>query len=133
MRSPRHVGDFCCTNASKELDFGTLQNTCASLINAGSETTATVLAGVTYLLLQHPLSLERLTQEVRSAFNQESEITFNSVQHLPFMLACLNEALRIYPPVSVGLPRCVPAGGAVIAEQLLPEEVSCHMPYRGLV
>ena len=82
-----------------------------------------MLCGVTYLLLKHPETLEKLTQEVRTIFSSESDITFSSVQRLPYMLACLNETLRMYPPVPSGLPRCVPTGGAVIAEHVIPEGV----------
>jgi cytochrome P450 len=93
------------------------------ILLGGSETTATLLAGVTWLLLQNPAALARVTQEVRSAFTTEAEITITSVSTLPYMLACLNEALRIYPPVASGLPRRVPKGGAFIGGVFVPENV----------
>ena len=91
------------------------------LIIGGSETTATLLSGVTYLLLSNPHTLDILNKEVRSAFKSEEEITINSVSKLTYMLACLNEALRMYPPVGTGLPRIVPKGGASIASHYVPE------------
>lgn len=70
------------------------------LLIAGSETTATLLSGISYHLLKTPEVLAKVTNEVRSAFNNEDEIDFMSAtQKLPYMLACLEEALRIYPPV----------------------------------
>lgn len=70
------------------------------LIIAGSETTATLLSGVTYLLLKNPRCLRKVTGEVRGAFEKEEEIDFvNASSRLPYMLACLDEALRMYPPV----------------------------------
>jgi cytochrome P450 len=94
------------------------------LLLGGSETTATLLSGVTYLLLTNRSALEQLTREVRSSFKSEKEITITSVGTLAYMLACLNEALRIYPPVATGLPRKVPNGGAVIGDSFVPEQVS---------
>jgi cytochrome P450 len=94
------------------------------LIFAGSETTASLLSGVTYLLLTNPETLERLTSEVRSKFGSEKEITLTSVQGLPYMLACLNEALRHYPPAPTGMHRSSPQGGAIVAGQAIPENVS---------
>lgn len=85
------------------------------LILAGSETTATALSGVTYLLLTHTDVLERLKQEVRSTFKSADEININSVGRLSYMLAVLNEALRMYPPATANLVRQVPPGGAYIA------------------
>jgi len=94
------------------------------LVVAGSETTATLLCGATFLLLQNPEALKRATDEVRSTFKSGAEITLTSVNGLTFMLACLNEALRMYPPVTVGLPRRIPAGGGTVAGMAVPENVS---------
>lgn len=37
------------------------------------------------------------------------------------MLACLKEALRLYPPVAGEMPRIVPKGGGNIAGSFVPE------------
>ncbi|OJJ59393.1 hypothetical protein ASPSYDRAFT_56995 [Aspergillus sydowii CBS 593.65] len=76
------------------------------LIIAGSETTATLLSGITYYLLRNPEIMTRVTSEVRSVMKKESDITFQKVSaELPYMLACFEEAFRLYPPVPTGLPR----------------------------
>ena len=87
---------------------------------AGSETTATLLSGAVYLLPQNPDALAKLTHEVRSAFKDDSEITLTSVGGLTYMLACLNECLRMYPPVPGSLPRAAPKG-ATVAGHVIPE------------
>lgn len=98
----------------------------ATLIIAGSETTATLLSGATYLLLRDPDALKKAAEEVRSSFESEEEITLTSVNRLTYMLACLNESLRRYPPVAFGMPRMVPEGrgGVTIAGELVPDKVS---------
>lgn len=69
------------------------------LIIAGSETTATLLSGVTFWALDNPRVWKKVVDEVRSAFKEESEITFaNATARLPYMLACLDEALRYDGP-----------------------------------
>lgn len=76
------------------------------LFMAGSETTATLLAGVTYYMLRDPEVLKKAITEVRGAFPNEEDITFSSASSkLPYMLACLEEALRLYPPVPTILLR----------------------------
>ena len=76
------------------------------LIIAGSETTATLLSGVTYWLLRNPEALKKATAEVRSKLRAEADITFYSVtSKLPYMLACIDESFRMYPPVPGGLQR----------------------------
>ncbi|KAL2255906.1 hypothetical protein VTK26DRAFT_2501 [Humicola hyalothermophila] len=98
-----------------------LQANSGILIIGGSETTATLLSGVTYFLLTNPEAMKKLTAEIRGAFKSEDEIDFASVSTLPYLLACLDEALRMYPPVPTGLPRVVPKGGANIAGNYVPE------------
>lgn len=94
------------------------------LIVAGSETTATLLSGVTYLLLKNPLVLAKLQNEIRSSFTKEEEITFESCNKLEYCLAVLTETLRVYPPVPMGLPRIVDAQGDMIAGNWVPGGVS---------
>ncbi|OLN81715.1 Isotrichodermin C-15 hydroxylase 15 [Colletotrichum chlorophyti] len=110
------------------LSLEQLEGNASILIIAGSETTATLLSGVTYLLLKNPSKMEKLVAEVRTLFNKEEEIDLTSVNKLTYMLACLDEALRMYPPVPTGLPRLVPEGGAMVCGRLIPEKttVSIH-------
>ncbi|RMD40094.1 hypothetical protein DV735_g5034, partial [Chaetothyriales sp. CBS 134920] len=76
------------------------------LIIAGSETTASLLVGLTYWLLHTPDALRLATEEVRSTFKDEDEITVQAVTtKLPYTLACIQEGLRIYPPVPGNLER----------------------------
>jgi cytochrome P450 len=108
----------------QHLSFPQLLTNSSLLIVAGSETTATLLSGATYHLLRNEEALQRLIKEVRSSFDSEEEITLTSVGKLSYMLACLNEGLRRYPPVAFGMPRVVPEGGANIVGKFVPEDVS---------
>ncbi|KAK7991067.1 cytochrome P450 [Apiospora arundinis] len=91
-----------------DLDMMKLQMNASLLIVAGSETTATLLSGATFLLLTNPDALAKLTAEVRSTFADDADITLSSVSSLTYMLACLDESLRRYPPVVIGLPGWCP-------------------------
>lgn len=100
------------------------------LIGGGSETTASLLSGTTFLLLRNPSVLAKATAEIRSAFVTDSDITFTSTSTgLPYVHACLTEALRLYPPLAgadqrlVATPTTIsgyrlPAGTAVAVPQL---------------
>ncbi|KAI9710260.1 MAG: hypothetical protein M1820_002754 [Bogoriella megaspora] len=93
----------------------------AALLIAGSETTATLLAGMTYILCKHPEALKKLTEEIRSTFSSDKEITMASALDLKYLLACLDEAMRFYPPVPIGPLRTVPKPGVTIAGDFVPE------------
>lgn len=65
------------------------------LIVAGSDTSATLLSGLVYLLLKNPVCLQKITHEVRSVFESEDEINFGSVQGLPY--STFYQVFHIYP------------------------------------
>lgn len=83
---------------------------------AGTETTATLLSGLTYLLLKNPSSMERLVKEIRTTFPTEADITIEKLQAMKYLHACIEEALRMYPPVPIGLPRVTPPGEPTIID-----------------
>ena len=68
------------------------------LIGAGSETTATLLSGTTYHLLRNPHVLYRLTREVRNAFATDADIDIARASQLPYLVAVMEEGMRLYPP-----------------------------------
>ena len=68
----------------------TLQEICeqaAIFIVAGSETTASLLSAVTYLLLINPSALSKLTAEIRGAFKTEAGINSISVNNLEYVFS----------------------------------------------
>lgn len=107
-----------------------IKATSFAVIIAGSETTATLLSGTTYHLVQNPDKLAKLTKEVRDAFRSEDEINLSSVNTLTYLLAVLDEGLRMYPPVPVGLPRRVPESGETIVGKYVPPNVSFKLTHR---
>ncbi|KAL6855679.1 cytochrome P450 [Trichoderma novae-zelandiae] len=123
LSSPRP--DFIQVMTEREGDqkftLPELWDNASLLIIAGSETTATTLSGITYYLLTHPEALEKVKSEVRTSFTSEAEIDLLSVQKLGYMLAVLQETLRMYPPVAGAIPRKVQPGGDVICGGYVPE------------
>lgn len=97
-----------------------------TIIGAGSETTATLLCGVTYYLSSTPEALKRCMEEVRSAFDTDGDINFKEAsKKLQYMLACLDEALRLFPPVpTVMMRRTLPGQTTIIDGYEVPENVS---------
>lgn len=101
-------------------------STSRTLINAGSDTTSSVLAAATYYLLQNPDMLRRVQSEVRAAFKAADGITLRAVSTsglLPYLEAVLQESMRYYPPLPATLPRKVGAAGAVIDGYYIPKDV----------
>ncbi|KAF5009700.1 hypothetical protein FDECE_4109 [Fusarium decemcellulare] len=92
-----------------------------TLIVAGSETTATCLTGIVFCLLSNQRCREKLSNEVRSRFQSDTEITGDATADLKYLSAVIEEGLRIFPPAPFGLPRISP--GATIDGHYIPPGV----------
>lgn len=91
-----------------------------TILLGGSETTATLLSGITYYLLQNPRVHKKLVEEIRSKFSSEDEITVVAVNSLDYMLACIDETFRMYPPVPGALPRRTAVGDTFAGKYVPP-------------
>ncbi|KAH6980600.1 cytochrome P450 [Ilyonectria sp. MPI-CAGE-AT-0026] len=104
----------------RDISKGQLYATMSDFMFAGTETTATILSGITYYLCKNPESMATLVAEIRQFKNPE-DLNLNNLQALPFLQACINEAFRLYPPVPVGNMRLAPLGGAIVCGRFVPE------------
>jgi cytochrome P450 len=96
---------------------------CFSNIIAGSDTTAVAMKTLWFNLLLHPATMNRLREELQ--VQQQSKLSrlspaWSEISELPYLSACVNEALRIHPPFCLPFERVVPAEGLVIGGHLFP-------------
>ena len=80
-------------------------------ILAGTETVASLLSAVIYLLTQNPAAFGKLAKEIRKSFKDESLLTIQKLGRTTYLTTCIEEALRLVPPVPEGLPRVTPVEG----------------------
>jgi len=80
-------------------------------IIAGSDTTSSVLTAIIYYLLLNPTAYERLQGEVDGAFpSGEEPLDAVKLSQLEWLNGCINEGLRLQPPVPSGSQRSVDKG-----------------------
>jgi cytochrome P450 len=106
------------------------------LIIAGSDTTSTALAATVHYLLHTPRALKNLTQEILTAFPPSNAATVEDITSqtassikLPYLRACLDEAMRLSPSVPGLLPREVQEGGATIDGVDVPAGTIVGVPH----
>ncbi|KAE9980669.1 hypothetical protein BLS_008476 [Venturia inaequalis] len=99
------------------------------LIIGGTETTSTVLLGLIYHLTANPKTYRIAAQEVRSTFNDVSDISIESTRDLRYLSVCIDESLRMYTSFPGALPRLVPPGGAAILGRHVPENTVVGIPH----
>lgn len=95
-----------------------------SNITAGSDSTAVVLRTIFYNLLKHPETMGKLQSELEQAVKEgrlSLPCTWKEVQLLPYLDACVKEAIRMHPPFGLPFERVVPEGGATICGQFFEE------------
>jgi cytochrome P450 len=103
----------------KGLSRGEMDSNASLFMIAGTETTATLVSGLTYLLLKHPKCMKKVVEEIRSAFASDDDMSMEKLAALPYYGACIKEAFRLYPPVPLGLPRKTPEDGSMICGQFV--------------
>jgi cytochrome P450 len=111
-QTPHDVFSFMAKAKDPETDQGLTMNELGAesttLIVAGADTTSTAIAATMFYLAQFPQYLERAQSEVRKAFEVESEIRLGrKLNSCTFLLACINEAMRLTPSVGAALWRQV--------------------------
>jgi cytochrome P450 len=80
-----------------------------------SDTTSTTLAALFFYLSRYPDARSRVTNEIRSRFSTVEDVVMGpALNTCSYLRACVNEALRLCPPVPGPLLREVPSPGAVI-------------------
>lgn len=110
----------------------------ANFVVAGTDTTITVLSSTLFYLVNNQRVLQRLTREIREAFpletcdigrpGSEVECPFQwgspKLQMIKYLQACIDEAMRISPPLPSVLPREVGHGGIMIDGEFFPQGVN---------
>jgi cytochrome P450 len=72
---------------------------------------------------------QRLESEILSSFTSYDDINATTAASLKYLHATCQEALRIFPPLPLGLPREVPKGGASVDGFWVPGGVCVHLAH----
>ncbi|CRG83418.1 Isotrichodermin C-15 hydroxylase [Talaromyces islandicus] len=101
----------------------------ALLLGAGSDTANTSLASIFYFLVHNPIVLDKLQHSIRKSFNSVDEISNGqALTSNTYLRACVDEAMRLCPPVPMLLPREVCAGGQIIMGEYFPAGTVVGVP-----
>ncbi|RAK84935.1 benzoate 4-monooxygenase cytochrome P450 [Aspergillus costaricaensis CBS 115574] len=112
----------------RELDRGEIVAEAGLLLDAGSDTTAIALTNIMYYLIKNPPSLGKLRVEVSGALRGKEVAPYAKVRNLPYLKACLEESLRLSPPVARGLERRTPPEGMYILGERIPGNATVSVP-----
>ncbi|XP_050353000.1 cytochrome P450 6B2-like [Nymphalis io] len=74
---------------------------CTLFFAAGFETTSSTINYLLYELAKNKQAQERLIEEVDAYFKKHGDIKYECITELPYIEACIEEALRLYPVLPV--------------------------------
>lgn len=98
-----------------------LYGECEVLTIAGSDTTSTVTAAMTFYLARNPRIQRKLAQEILATYPDAADIKGDMQLHkCKYMKAFIYEALRVTPPVPAELARTVREGGTTVEGEFFP-------------
>lgn len=109
----------------------------ASNIFAGSDSTSVSISAFLYHTLRNPGVKKRLIEEINehaAKHNIPHGTVFDLevINSMPFLQACMYEALRCHPAVGVSLGRVVPPSGLQIGKHSIPGGVRLVHPFKSL-
>ncbi|KAL0057455.1 hypothetical protein AAF712_015905 [Marasmius tenuissimus] len=103
-----------------------------SAIVAGSDTTSTAMSNFFWCILSHPEAYKQVVSEVDKEYPPGTDPLLDTSRYgnLKFLKACLNESLRVLPPVPSNGPRVVPkgSGGKIICGHFIAEGTQVQVP-----
>lgn len=86
------------------------------------------MTNVLYYLLKHPGSLRKLREEVDGVLTGHVIAPYAKVKSLPYLRACLDESLRLSPPLPRGLERKTPSQGMEITGEHIAGGITVSVP-----
>ncbi|KAK2031720.1 cytochrome P450 [Colletotrichum zoysiae] len=95
---------------------------------AGSDTVAATLTSLFFELAQKPDVYSRLREEIDDFFLQNAKPEHLTLSKLPYLQACIDETLRLHPPVPSGVQRMTPPEGMEIDGTFIPGSTIIQVP-----
>ncbi|CCT63358.1 related to cytochrom P450 [Fusarium fujikuroi IMI 58289] len=111
-------------DGGNQLSKSEIRAECATLVAAGTDTSSSTLAATLFYLSRNSKCYSRVSEEVRNAFSSHQDIKIGpELNSCVYLRACIEETLRMSPPVGAALWREIGPGGMNIGPLTLPAGV----------
>lgn len=106
------------------MTFRDIEAAVTSAIAAAGDTTSCALQSIVYHMMRHPEAWQRARKEIRDVQAEgrclDRVVSFGDAQRLPYLEACIKEAMRVFGPNGMGLQRVAPEEGLQIGDCTFP-------------
>ncbi|PHU21325.1 hypothetical protein BC332_06432 [Capsicum chinense] len=76
-----------------------------NVLVAGSDTSAATVVWAMTALIKNPKVMKKVQEEIRKSIGSKGIVKEDDVKNMPYFTAMIKEALRLYPPVPLLVPR----------------------------
>lgn len=97
-----------------------------NFIYAATDSTAIVMSYILYELSSHLEWQDSIRRELIEAKIRDEGYSYQALQNLPVLQACVHESMRLHPGIGPGLPRVTPPEGMEIDNIWIPGNVSSY-------
>ncbi|RMZ72790.1 averantin oxidoreductase [Pyrenophora seminiperda CCB06] len=125
---PDFLGNLIQSHRDGKMTLNQLNSNAVFLMAAGTETLVTSVVHTIYRLLTNKHTLAKLTAEIRGAFATPDDINMTGVNKCKYLLACLEENLRIQAPSPATHPRFTPKQGVYVDGYWVPGGAAVGVP-----
>lgn len=125
---PDFMGNLIQSHKDGKMTTFQLNSNAVFLMAAGTETLVTAIVHTVFRLLTNKSTLAKLVREIRGSFATAEDIDISGVNKCKYLLACINENLRIQAPSPATHPRYTPAEGTTIDGHYIPGNVAVGVP-----
>lgn len=80
-----------------------LAYTAGTVLEAGSDTTASTMQSFLLFMISHPAIAKKVRDEIDRVVGPDRMPTFEDEPELPYLVACIKETLRRRPPTIMGM------------------------------
>lgn len=103
-----------------------VQSAASNAVAAGADTVACGLQAFVYHMIRRPDLWQQVRAEIDSTGlsapgSRQKVVPYADAQRLPLLHACIKEALRVFGPAPMGLPRVAGKEGVTIGDRTFPE------------
>ncbi|KAK7423226.1 hypothetical protein QQZ08_009122 [Neonectria magnoliae] len=122
------LGDYDDIKDPSKQDTVNLHGDAHLIVVAGSDTTAASLTCLFFELATNPNATRQLQEEVDQYYANTEEPDHVALSKLKYLQACIDESLRLHPPVPSGLQRMTPTQGLQIGDVFIPGDTILQIP-----
>ncbi|KZV31434.1 hypothetical protein F511_40750 [Dorcoceras hygrometricum] len=91
--------------AAVPIEWENIKGILMNVFIAGTDTSAALIVWAMTALIKKPEVLKKAQEEVRNVVGSKGTVDEDDIQNLPYLKAIIKEALRLFPPAPLSLPR----------------------------